>query len=50
MQTMNEKKLAAVVSISLRRTSGKKKTLTGIKKKKRNSYALCNKERDNLRK
>ena len=31
---MNEKKLAAVVSISLSRTSGKKKTLTGIKKKK----------------
>lgn len=35
MQTMNEKKLAAVVSISLRRTSGKKKTLTGTKKKRK---------------
>lgn len=37
MQNTNEKKLAAVVSISLSRTSGKKKTLTKIKKKKRNS-------------
>ena len=40
MQTMNEKKLAAVVSISLSRTSGKKKTLTGIKKKKKKFLGL----------
>lgn len=33
MQNTNEIKLAAVVSISLSRTSGKKKTLTRIKKK-----------------
>lgn len=30
---MNEKKLTAVISISLSRTSGKKKTFTGIKKR-----------------
>ena len=35
MQNTNEIKLAAVVSISLSRTSGKKKTLTRIKKKKK---------------
>ena len=40
MQTMNEKKLAAVVSISLRRTSGKKKTLTGTKKKKKKEILM----------
>lgn len=33
MQNTNEIKLAAVVSISLSGTSGKKKTLTRIKKK-----------------
>lgn len=33
MQNTNEIKLAAVVSISVSRTSGKKKTLTRIKKK-----------------